>query len=137
MVAKSYQSLEIVGDVFTKNNRQYVQVKTKDNTFKTVRWYSQKEYERMYGETIVDKNVKSQKDVLGFDKGYITLIKTDDEEWLESSPARYATPWGWYFPSTAAGPSGLPQDAILTPLYWDKVGDENGFLKKNLPNFLF
>ena len=40
-VAKSYQELEIVGDVFVSSGRQYVNVKLKSGKLKTVRWYNQ------------------------------------------------------------------------------------------------
>ena len=48
MVAKSYQTLEIVQEPFSENGRLYVKVKTKKGTIKKVRWYSEAEYARMY-----------------------------------------------------------------------------------------
>ena len=75
-VAKSYQDLPIVGDVFVSSGRQYVNVKLKSGKTKTVRWYSDAEYRKMYPETVaVDRSTdpyyKPQKEVLGFTKGLL------------------------------------------------------------------
>ena len=51
-VAKSYQELEIVGDVFVSSGRQYVNVKLKSGKTKTVRWYTDSEYRKMYPEAV-------------------------------------------------------------------------------------
>ena len=99
-VAKSYQELEIVGDVFVSSGRQYVNVKLKSGKLKTVRWYSDAEYRKMYPEAAaVDHSInpyyKPQKEVLGFTKGYITIFKGDtysEIDWFRASIARY-TRW--------------------------------------------
>ena len=133
-VAKSYQELEIVGEVFTTSGRQYVNVKTKTGKLKTVRWYTEKEYARMYpGETVVaraaDTQTKTAKEILGFTKGYITIFKGDQEanrEWFERSICRFAVWWGWYVVSTDEVPEDLPEDIEAVKLDWGLVGDENG-----------
>ena len=94
MVAKSYQNLEVVGDVFTTKGRQYVQVRTKTGALKNVRWYSEKEYARMYPDEVQEKSVvlKTQKEVLGFDNGFITIFKGntyEDKEYFKMNSARY------------------------------------------------
>ena len=86
MVAKTYQSLEVVGDVYTAKGRAYVQVRTKNGALKQVRWYTEKEYAKMYPDEVKtaskdgDPHFKTQKEVLGFDKGYITIFKGNTYE---------------------------------------------------------
>ena len=49
MVAKSYQGFEIVSDVYVVDGRKYVKVRNGKGSIQQVRWYSEKEYARMYG----------------------------------------------------------------------------------------
>lgn len=136
-VAKSYQSLEIVGDIFVSSGRQYVNVKTKTGALKTVRWYSDAEYRKMYPEApAVDRSAdpyyKPQKEVLGFTKGYITIFKGDtyaEIDWFRASIARYARWWGWYIISTEEVPADLPEGIEPIQLPWELVGQEDGKLK--------
>ena len=136
-VAKSYQELEIVGDVFVSSGRQYVNVKLKSGKLKTVRWYSDAEYRKMYPEAVaVDRSTdpyyKPQKEVLGFTKGYITIFKGDtyaEIDWFRASIARYARWWGWYIISTEEIPEDLPAGIEPIQLPWDLVGQEDGNLK--------
>ena len=136
-VAKSYQELEIVGDVFISSGRQYVNVKLKSGKLKTVRWYSNAEYRKMYPETVaVDRSAdpfsKSQKEVLGFTKGYITIFKGDtysEIDWFRASIARYTRWWGWYIISTEEVPVDLPEGITPIQLPWELVGQEDGNLK--------
>ena len=135
-VAKSYQSLEIVGDVFVSSGRQYVNVKTKSGALKTVRWYSDSEYRKMYHEAVaVDRSAdpyyKPQKEVLGFTKGYITIFKGDtyaEIDWFRASIARYARWWGWYIISTEEVPADLPAGIEAIRLPWESVGQDSGEL---------
>ena len=136
-VAKSYQELEIVGDVFVSSGRQYVNVKLKSGKLKTVRWYSDAEYRKMYPEAVaVDRSAdpyyKPQKEVLGFTKGYITIFKGDtyaEIDWFRASIARYARWWGWYIISTEEIPEDLPAGIEPIQLPWELVGQEDGNLK--------
>ena len=136
-VAKSYQELEIVGDVFVSSGRQYVNVKLKSGKLKTVRWYSDAEYRKMYPEAVaVDRSAdpyyKPQKEVLGFTKGYITIFKGDtysEIEWFRASIARYTRWWGWYIISTEEVPADLPEGITPIQLSWELVGQEDGNLK--------
>lgn len=136
-VAKSYQSLEIVGDVFVSSGRQYVNVKLKSGKLKTVRWYSDAEYRKMYPEAVAadrsaDPYYKPQKEVLGFTKGYITIFKGDtyaEIDWFRASIARYARWWGWYIISTEEVPADLPEGITPIQLSWELVGQEDGNLK--------
>ena len=136
-VAKSYQSLEIVGDIFVSSGRQYVNVKMKSGALKTVRWYSDSEYRKMYPEApaadrSADPYYKSQKEVLGFTKGYITIFKGDtyaEIDWFRASIARYARWWGWYIISTEEVPTDLPAGIEAIRLPWESVGQDSGELK--------
>lgn len=137
-VAKSYQDLPIIGDVFISSGRQYVNVKLKSGKLKTVRWYSDSEYRKMYPEVktavadISDPHYKTQKEVLGFTKGYITIFKGDtysEIDWFRASIARYARWWGWYIISTEEIPEDLPAGIEPIRLPWDLVGQEDGNLK--------
>lgn len=137
MVAKSYQNLETVGDVYTLNGRKYIQVRTNSGVLKKVRWYTDAEYAKMYPEDVknTDKNhpsFKPPKDVLGFEKGYITIFKGntfEDKEYFKLNSARYARMWGWYFVSTDELPNDLPDDVEPVRLPWELVGNEDGYLK--------
>lgn len=136
-VAKSYQELEIVGDVFVSSGRQYVNVKLKSGKLKTVRWYSDAEYRKMYPEAVAadrsaDPYYKPQKEVLGFTKGYITIFKGDtyaEIDWFRASIARYARWWGWYIISTEEVPADLPAGIEAIRLPWESVGQDSGELK--------
>lgn len=137
MVAKSYQNLEMVGEPFSVNKRLYVQVKTKKGVLKTVRWYSEKEYIKMYPDEVIleqgIKRIKTQKEVLGFTNGYITIFKGDtynNKEYFQMSTARYSRLWGWYFISTEELPNDIPEDVEAITLPWEMVGNEDETLKK-------
>ena len=138
MVAKSYQTLATVGEVYTSKGRQYIQVRTKNGTLKQVRWYTDKEYAKMYPDEVSsvskagDPYFKTQKEVLGFDKGYITIFKGntfEDKEYFKSNSARYTRLWGWYFVSTEDLPDDIPDDVEPVRLDWSLVGNEDGTLK--------
>lgn len=127
MVAKSYQNLEIATDVYEVSGRTYVKVRTANGSLRQVRWYSDKEYARMYGETPSHENdpyYKSQKEVLGFGEGYITIFKGDTysvKEDLRSAGARYTRFWGWGI----AGGEAIPEIPGIEPirLDWEQVGN--------------
>ena len=123
-VAKSYQSLPILCEPYIKNGRQYCKVKTKTGIEKEVRWYNTREYARLYPHTPATANIKPQKDVLGFEKGYITLVRGAEAD-LERSNARYCVHWGWYIISTEE----VPPEFAAVRLDWSIVGKEDGTLK--------
>ena len=133
MVAKSYESLELIGEPYEINKRWYIKVRQKNNTEKQVRWYSDKEYARMYGETPNHDNdpfYKTQKEVLGFKEGYITIFKGNTYEVkdeLKSAGARYTRLWGWGIP----GGEEVPALEGIEPikLDWTVVGNEDESLK--------
>ena len=136
MVAKSFQNMTQVCNPYTKNGRQYVRVlneKTKNE--REVRWYTEAEYAKMYGTTekksgtSLGERLRSRKDVLGFENGYVTIFKGDtyaNLEWFQESIARFNKWWGWHIVSTDTVPVDLPLG--LTPVelkYEDVFVDEN------------
>ena len=136
MVAKSYQDLEKIGEPFSSKGRMYIQVRTKKGIAKTVRWYSEKEYLKMYPDDGIEEEgitrIKTQKEILGFTNGYITIFKGntyEDKEYFQMSSARYSRWWGWYFISTEELPKDIPEDVEPVILSWESVGNENGSLK--------
>jgi hypothetical protein len=128
MVAKSYQSMTILGEPFAKaNNKLYVKVKNeKTGAVREVRWYNEKEYAKMYpGESIEPEMFVNQKNILGFQEGYITIFKGNQEEyedWFDRSIARYCRHWGWYVVSEDTIPFDLPVGLEPVELKWEMVG---------------
>lgn len=135
LVAKSYQELKQIGEVYTINGKMYIKVELKNGTAKQVRAYSNKEYEKYYGvkpEPQDDTFHKTQKEVLGFEKGYITIFKGDTysaKEWFKEHGARYTRFWGWYIISTMEVPAELPEGIEAIQLNWDLVGTDEDVLK--------
>jgi hypothetical protein len=87
----------------------------------------------MYPEEKVEvKRLRSVKDVLGFELGYITIFKGDVEaveEWLRAQPTtRYHCAWGWYVISTDEVPQ-LPNEINAVRLSWEDVSQPDGELK--------
>lgn len=137
-VARSYQSLEQVGEPYISNGKQYVNLRFKNGNVKPARWYSDSEYKKLYGELAVsgstDPYHKPQKDVLGFVNGYITIFRKDgmneeNEYFKLGKMFRYCRWWGWYVCSNEALPEDLPADAEPVVLNWEIVGNPNGKLK--------
>ena len=136
MVAKSFQSMTQMGEPFVSKGKMYVQVKNeKAGTVRTVRWYTEAEYAKMYNEPVdapAGINMRTQKKALGFENGYITIFKGETYEhleWFQKSIARYCKLWGWYIVSTEAVPCDLPLGLEPIELCWEHVGEEAGMLK--------
>lgn len=145
-VAKSYQDRKIIGEPFEKNGKKYIKIILKNGNEKEVRWYTDIEYEKMYGEKPLNCNFSAetdntsinkvshfgpQKDVLGFTEGFIYLLKGDQEKnlgYLQLSKARCCRWFDWYFPSWETIPEDLPADLEPVKLYWRDVGNEEGYL---------
>lgn len=136
MVAKSFQQFEQIGEPFEVSGRKYVIVKNpKTGTERTVRWYTEKEYNKMYPDVpvavpTVEKKPWLKKS-LGFEKGYITIFTNteENEEWFSRSNARWHGSWGWYIVSTEEVPSDLPDGVAAFHLYWKDIIIEEGVLK--------
>ena len=135
MVAKSYQKLKIVKEPYDVNGKMYVQVEMSNGAHKQVRWYSDKEYAKYYGETPSHENDpywKSQKEVLGFKNGFITIFKGntyDNKEYFKSIGAVYRKFWGWGLSSEIELPSDIPEDVVPVRLDWSAVGTDDEVLK--------
>lgn len=134
MVAKSYQSLKVLDEPYIINGRTYVHVATKTGAQKQVRWYSDAEYRKLYPNdaAAAQKVFRAQKQVLGFDNGYITIFKGntyEDKEYFKLNSARYHKLWGWYFVSTEELPDDLPDDVEPVRLNWSEVGNDDDTLK--------
>lgn len=146
-VAKSYKNLTKLSEPFEKNGKMYITIQIKSGLPKEVRAYSADEYFKMYPDEkprradgkpskakAWDRYYKSQKLVLGFDKGYITIFKGVNEQdeqqdmWFRQSPCRYCRWWGWYLPSAMELPSDLPGGVIPVWLPWEPMGDEEDWL---------
>lgn len=133
-VAKSYTALPIEEGPYQVNGRMYCKVRQKTGALKQVRWYSDAEYARMYPEEkapAASPDRKTQRDILGFEKGYITIFKGDtyaNLEWFKRSIARYCKFWGWYIVSTDEIPEDLPNTVTPVQLPWELVGKEDGTL---------
>lgn len=138
MVAKSYQSLPLEGEPFVENGKSYVLVRQNNKTTKKVRWYTDKEYAKMYPtETVISRS--SQRKALGFNKGYITVFpkaSAEDPFFNRNPEFRLCVHWGWYCVSTENYPN-LPEGIEGKRLPWELVGTGETLLppemiKKNL-----
>jgi hypothetical protein len=131
-VAKSFQSMEIITEPYKVSGRMYVKVRNpKTGTERQVRWYTDQQYEKMYGveaptDHSNDPYWKSQKEILGFSEGYITIFKGDTysyKEWFKEHGATYRKFWGWSFKSTDELPE-IPEGLTAVRLEWAKVGSD-------------
>lgn len=136
-VAKSYQSYKITCDPYTKNGRKYVTVET-SHGLKEVRWYTDEQYKKYYGEAPskkTDPYYKSQKELLGFKEGYINIFYGDGtfavKDWLRDLGAVYRRDWGWGLPGGAALPEQLPDGVKVAKLDWSLVGNDDEKLKSD------
>lgn len=135
MVAKSYQKLKILSDqpYVKPNGKMYVKVLMKGGSEREVRWYTSDEYAKMYpGESVEPELFVNQKNILGFQEGYITIFKGDQEkheEWFNRSIARYCRHWGWYIVSEDVVPFDLPVGLEPIELKWEMVGNGTALKK--------
>lgn len=138
MVAKSYQSLPLQGEPFIENGKTYIFVIQNNKTTKKVRWYTDKEYAKLYPNEIAS-SAPSQRLILGFKEGYITIFPnaSAEEPFFNLNPQfRWCRFWGWYCVSTENYPT-LPAPFIAKRLPWELVGSNETLLppetiKKNL-----
>ena len=135
MVAKSYQNLKIVKEPYDVNGKMYVQVEMGNGAHKQVRWYSDAEYARFYGGSVDHSNdpyYKSQKEILGFGAGFITIFKGntyENKEWFKKIGCTYRKWWGWGLPGDQELPTELPLDVTPIKLEWSAVGADDENLK--------
>ena len=133
-VAPSFQNFEMLCEPYEVNGKKYIRVRNpKTGTERQVRWYEDKPAATQTATKMSAQDVynKPQKEVLGFDKGYITIFKGETYphlEWFRESAARYHNLWGWYIVSTDEVPADLPEDITPVRLFWELVGNDEGFL---------
>jgi hypothetical protein len=87
---------------------------------------------KLYPEDKVeDPYYKPQKITLGFEKGFITLVKGKvDKYWAVAVGARATRLWGWYIPSDTELPE-LPQGLSFQKLSWEEISTlaESGLIE--------
>lgn len=124
-VAKSYRDCEILCNPFIQNGRRYVNIKTPSGIERQVRYYSDAEYFKMYGEEFTPVAPLSEKDKLGFIDGYITIFKGNTyphKDWLKANGARFTKLFNWSFASNVEWPEDeLPEDLEPLQVPWEAV----------------
>lgn len=135
-VARTYLSWEKIGEPFIENKKSYIYVKNpKTKKEKKVRVYTEKEFNKLYPELkekTRSKFYKTQKEVLGFSKGYITIFAGDTQkyrDWFKDNKGSCTRLWNWYFKSEVEIPKTIPEDLTPIILYWDEVGANDELLK--------
>ena len=132
-VARSYQSFEIVTDPYVVNGRNYVDVKNPTSGYtQRVRWYTDAEYTRMYGEKPAKRVVLSPKEKYGFIDGYITIFKGNTyphKEWLKEQGAKFTKLFNWAFASNVEwDEEDLPVDLEPLQIPWEAVSKDDQLL---------
>lgn len=126
MVAKSYQRFEIAAGPFTVKGRQYVTL----SNGRQVRYYTEEEYYKMYPEEKQKETDKRPlKEVLGFEKDYITICKGNTYQylaWFKESDFRFSRLFGWYLCSSYEIPDDLPDEIIPIRLEWKNISNPSG-----------
>lgn len=137
-VAPSFQNFEFLCEPYEVSGKMYIRVRNpKTGTERQVRWYDEKKpaaATKVAAPKLNDPYYKSQKEVLGFTRGYITIFKGDTYsclKWFQQSIARYCKLWGWYIISTEDIPTDLPEGVEPIRLEWDSVGNDDGKLKRD------
>lgn len=123
-VAKSFANLVQLTAPYTIDGKQYVKVQNARGFIRQVRWYTDYEYAKMYGEEVPKAKELSKKDALGFADGYIVIFKGDTyplKDWLKEQGAKYKPLWGWYFPSDVKLPERFPEGIDPMRLFWDDI----------------
>lgn len=131
-VARSYRDCEILCAPFIQNGRKYVNIKTPAGTERRVRYYSDAEYFKMYGEEFAPTAPISEKDKLGFVNGYITIFKGNTyphKDWLKEHGARFTKLFNWSFASDVEWPEAeLPIDLEPLQIPWEAVSADDHLL---------
>lgn len=147
MVAPSFQSFDIISEVFVKGAKNYIKVRNpKTGTERDVRWYSESEFAKAYGKKIEtaakepgdgidaawefywsEEGHEGLKHARGFDNGPILVLRNvrtrGDEAWCERSIARYAVGIGWHIVSTDTVPDDIPEHFKMVLLGWNEFRD--------------
>lgn len=145
MVAKTYQGLPFVGEVYTVGKNSYINVLTKKGVEKRVRWYTVDEYCKMYPDANREELLKEYdpywrplKHTLMGDGGFIYVLEGDVDTYLHElqncKDVFYCTWWGWYLKSTAPQEivDGAREWFTLHRVEWEDVGTNDNELKSYL-----
>lgn len=131
-VARSYQNCEIISAPYTLNGRQYVNILTNGGAQKRVRFYSDTEYLKMYGEKYEPAVKLSERERLGFVDGYITIFKGSTyphKEWLKEQGARFTKLFNWSFASNVNwDEENLPEGLEPIQIPWEAVSANDTLL---------
>lgn len=120
---------------FLKNGKLYITVEHPNTlNHRDVRWYSDEEYTKLYGNKEKKKEEKglpsfNYKIARGFANGPILVIRNEklsDEQWLKESNARFALGVGWYIASTDTLPLDAPAHFKYLLLPWEECGSPDG-----------
>ena len=132
-VAPSFEKYKRLSEPFEKNGKMYVRVEHPNtHNARDVRWYNEFEYAKAYGKSDPKDGYDNLKQVRGFADGPILVIrnvKTEDEEWLKASCARFAVGIGWHIVSTDELPQDAPPHFKYTLLGWDEAKIDERHLK--------
>lgn len=132
-VAKSFLNSKIIwGPGPGKGGKSYVTIELPNGQTRTVRWYTNEEWKRMYPELahMIDNDKVSYRKILGFgEAGYITVYfgnTYENLEWFKAEPeCRYHKTWGWYTPSDMDVAQILPKEVSTFKLFWNDICTEN------------
>lgn len=130
MVAPSFKDYKIESEKpYLVGNKYYIDVRNpKNDRIRMVRWYTEKEYARLYSKKEKKEQVWNMKHARGFDKGPILVIRGNtpaDEDWLKLSIARYAVGIGWHFISTDILPDNRPPHFKYILLGWNEFKEDD------------
>ena len=131
-VAPSYEKYPIVGEVFTENDKTYVNI-NKNGVLKKVRWYPPK----VTHDNIMDFNAYQ---VYGFaPDGFITLLIGDEEDvtsWCMHNAygiARCTVITGWYLPCDSHY-TDFPDNIQTIKIFWSEISP-NSYKLDNFDKF--
>ena len=135
-VAKSYKDCTQVSEWYSKNGKRYIDIEMPNGTRKSVRWYTDSEYARLYKEPVPVVKTDYRK-ILGFgDAGYITIYYGDtynNLDWFRNEPnCRYHKIFGWYTISTEEVPAELPEGVQYGKIRYEDVINESGNLDETM-----
>ena len=142
MVAKTYQGLPFVGEVYTVGKNSYINVLTKKGVEKRVRWYTVDEYCKMYPDAdrkqIMRENDpywKPLKHILMGTTGFVWVLEGDPTPYLEELRASkyiwYNCYFGWHIKGDQ--PEEIVTAAsewfVIHPLTWEEVSLDEDTLR--------
>lgn len=122
-VAKSYVGLPQCGDPYEKNGKMYILIKTKAGKEKEVRWYTAKEYQKLYGEAAPNSDFDANA-AFGFDSHFIALVTNKSDEEMKDINLimrifMYSNYFGWFVKYKNI--DKIPSSITWKKLQWDAV----------------